>query len=286
MGFHSPVEIVEVAGNVGQYKTGIPAWNLLIRGFLAGAYVAIGAALATVCGTGVNFWVGPGITALVGGIVFPVGFIAIVLTGAELFTGDAMLAPMAALQGRISWLKVVNLWVWVYIGNLAGAVFYAYLMAYGPFSGWSAANVPGITIFGGAALGIAAQKVSYAGAMASWSLFLKAIGSNWLVNLAVLLGICADDLAGKFFGIWFPVMASFSSGFEHCVASMYYIPAGLFLKEITPDRAVEIIGPERFFMLTWDGFSSHLIVVTIGNFIGGLFFVGVLYWMIFREDLS
>ncbi|MDT8357922.1 MAG: formate/nitrite transporter family protein [Methanomicrobiaceae archaeon] len=286
MGFHTPAEIVVASGNVGHYKAGIPFWNLVIRGFLAGAYVAIGAALATVCSTGVVQWAGPGVSALVGGMVFPVGFIAIVLTGAELFTGDAMLAPMAAFRGRISWFRVINLWIWVYLGNLAGAVFYAYLMAYGPFTAWSAANVPGITIFGGAALGIAAQKVSYAGDAAVWSLFLKAVGSNWLVNLAIFLGISADDLVGKFFGIWFPVMAYFSSGFEHCVASMYYIPAGLLLKRITPDRAIEVIGPEKFSLLSWDAFYSHLAVVTIGNIVGGLFFVAVLYWLVFREEIS
>ncbi|MHC1630587.1 MAG: formate/nitrite transporter family protein [Methanoculleaceae archaeon] len=279
MVFHPPVQIVAKAGDAGKYKVGLPVWNMLLRGFMAGAYIAMGGALATVCSTGVADTLGPGLAKFFLGAVFPVGLIIIVLTGAELFTGDAMLAPMAAFIHKVSWARVINLWIWVYIGNLIGSIWYAYLMAYGPFTSWSAAGVGTINAFGLTALKIAAGKVSYTGGAALWSAFLKAIGCNWLVNLAILLGICADDLIGKFFGIWFPIMAFVSSGFEHCVANMYFIPAGLFLKGIDPSKAAET--------LTWGTmWTNNLIVVTLGNIVGGLFFVGVLYWVAFRKEIA
>ncbi len=287
MVFHPPVAIVAKAGDAGKYKVGLPAWNMFLRGWMAGAYIAIGGALATVCSTGVATFLGAGFAKLVLGAVFPVGLIIIVLTGAELFTGDAMLAPMAAFIHKISWASVINLWIWVYIGNLVGSIVYAYIMAYGPLTGWSAAGVGSVNAFGLSAVSIAIGKVSYVGMAATWSCFLKAIGCNWLVNLAVLLGICADDLIGKFFGIWFPIMAFVSTGFEHCVANMYFIPAGLMTAPFLSAEQIATIGADKLASLTWVTlWTNNLIVVTIGNIVGGLFFVGVLYWVAFRKEIA
>ena len=287
MTFHPPVAIVAKAGDAGKYKVGLPAWNMMLRGFMAGAYIAIGGALATVCSTGVATFLGAGFAKLVLGAVFPVGLIIIVLTGAELFTGDAMLAPMAAFIHKISWAAVINLWVWVYIGNLIGSIVYAYIMAYGPLTGWSAVGVGSVNAFGLSAVNIAIGKVGYVGMAATWSAFLKAIGCNWLVNLAVLLGICADDLIGKFFGIWFPIMAFVSTGFEHCIANMYFIPAGLMTAPFLSADQIATIGADKVASLTWvTMWTNNLIVVTIGNIIGGLFFVGVIYWVAFRKEIA
>jgi formate/nitrite transporter FocA (FNT family) len=125
---------------------------------------------------------------LITGAVFPVGLIITVLTGAELFTGDAMLAPMAAFIHKISWMQVLNLWVMVYIGNLIGSLWLGYIMAYGPCTSWNPAGAATVTAFGMRAITIAAAKVQYVGTAAMWSAFLKGIGCNWLVNLAILLG--------------------------------------------------------------------------------------------------
>jgi len=294
MVFHPPVQIVAKAGDAGKYKTGLPAWNMLLRGFMAGAYIAMGGALATVCSTGISYsaaqitagavaggFASAGMTQLILGATFPVGLIIIVLTGAELFTGDAMLAPMAAFVHKISWASVINLWIWVYIGNFIGSVWYAYLMAYGPFSTWDATGAATVTAFGTRAIAIAAAKTSYVGTAGMWSAFLKAIGCNWLVNLAILLGICADDLIGKFFGIWFPIMAFVSSGFEHSVANMYFIPAGIFTQGFIADQTKWVASVNWVSMWT-----SNLIIVTIGNIVGALLFVGVIYWVAFRKEIA
>jgi len=287
MVFHPPVAIVAKAGDSGKYKVGLPAWNMVLRGFLSGAFIAMGAALATVCSTGVQATdiamrfgaASPGIAQLVLGAVFPVGLIVTILTGAELFTGDAMLAPMAAFIHKVSWAKVLNLWVWVYIGNFIGSVVFAYIMAYGPFVNFDTAGAATVTVFGQRAVAIAAAKTSYVGTMGLWSAFLKAIACNWLVNLAVLLGICADDAIGKIAGIWFPIFAFVASGFEHSIANMYFIPAGIFVTGIDPSLSVDTVN----WVTMW---TSNIIPVTIGNIVGGLFFVGVLYWVAFRKEIA
>ena len=289
MVFHPPVQIVAKAGDAGKYKTGLPAWNMLIRGFMAGAYIAMGGALATICSTGIQATdatlrygtASAGFSQLILGATFPVGLIIIVLTGAELFTGDAMLAPLAAFIHKISWMNVLNLWVWVYIGNLIGSIWYAYLMAYGPFSTWDAAGAATVTAFGTRAIAIAAAKTSYVGTAGMWSAFLKAIGCNWLVNLAILLGICADDLIGKFFGIWFPIMAFVSMGLEHSIANMYFIPAGILTQGFVTDPTAIVASVNWVTMWT-----SNLIPVTLGNIVGGMVFVGAIYWVAFRKEIA
>ncbi len=290
MVFHPPVAIVAKAGDAGKYKVGLPAWNMVIRGFMSGAYIAMGGALATVCSTGIAYsaaqitagavpggFASAGMAQLVLGAVFPVGLIITVLTGAELFTGDAMLAPMAAFIHKIDWAQVMTLWVFVYIGNLIGSIFWAYLMANGPFVTWDAAGAATITAFGTRAIAIAGAKVSYVGMMGMWSAFLKAIGCNYLVNLAILLGICSDDMVGKFFGIWFPIMAFVSSGLEHSIANMYFIPAGILTSMLTG------VPTTANWVNMW---TANVIIVTLGNIVGGLFFVGILYWVAFRKEIA
>jgi formate/nitrite transporter len=289
MVFHPPVAIVAKAGDAGKYKVGLPAWNMVLRGFMSGAYIAMGAALATVCSTGIMATdaalrygtASAGFSQLILGAVFPVGLIITVLTGAELFTGDAMLAPMAAFIHKVSWAQVLNLWVWVYVGNFIGSVVFAYIMAYGPLTSWDAAGTATVTAFGTRAIAIASAKVSYVGMAGMWSAFLKGIACNWLVNLAILLGICSDDMVGKFFGIWFPIMAFVSMGFEHSIANMYFIPAGLLTQGFITDPTKINAG------LTWvTMWTNNLIIVTIGNIVGALFFVGVIYWVAFKKEIA
>jgi formate/nitrite transporter len=291
MVFHPPVAIVAKAGDAGKYKVGLPAWNMVVRGFMSGAYIAMGAALATVCSTGIMATdaalrygtASAGFSQLILGAVFPVGLIITVLTGAELFTGDAMLAPMAAFIHKVSWMQVMNLWVWVYIGNLIGSLVFAYIMAYGPFTSWGADGTATVTAFGLRAIAIAGAKVSYVGVAGMWSAFLKAIACNWLVNLAILLGICSDDMVGKFFGIWFPIMAFVSSGFEHSIANMYFIPAGILTQGMLPQAQIASAITNLNWVTMW---TNNIIIVTIGNIVGALFFVGIIYWVAFRKEIA
>ena len=287
MVFHPPVAIVAKAGDTGKYKVGLPAWNMVLRGVMSGAYIAMGGALATVCSTGVmasdaamrSGFASAGMAQFILGAVFPVGLIITIMTGAELFTGDAMLAPMAAFIHKISWASVLNLWIWVYIGNFIGSVIFAFIMAYGPCVSFDAAGTATPTAFGLRAIGIATAKTSYIGGMALFSAFLKGIACNWLVNLAILLGICADDAIGKIVGIWFPIFAFVASGFEHSVANMYFIPTGIFCTGLDPTKAVATLN----WVSMW---TNNVIIVTLGNIVGGLLFVGIIYWVAFRKEIA
>ena len=290
MAFNTPAKTVALVGNAGVAKAKLSVFNLLLRGFMAGAYIAIGGALCTVCITGAAAHLGPGIGKLIGGAVFPVGLIAIVLTGMELFTGDCMIVPMAAMMKKITWGAVMRNWVWVYIGNLIGSLAYAYLMAVGPLVSGQADGTMAVNAFGMTAVSIAAGKIlgyKAVGAAGLWSCFMKAIGCNFLVNIALLLAISADDVIGKFFGIWFPIMAFVASGFEHCVANMYFLPTGKFLMDWYP----AVVAKKGGMLLANGGISWsdiwlwNLIPVTIGNIFGGFLFIGVAYFLMFRKDL-
>jgi formate/nitrite transporter len=200
-----------------------------------------------------------------------------------------MLVPMAALMKKATWKNVLRVWFWVYLGNIVGSVFYAYLMAVGPFVTGSAAGL-GVNDFGLRAVGIASAKtLTYkaAGPAGLWSCFWKGIGCNFLVNIAIMLAICADNVVGKFFGIWFPIMAFVASGFEHCVANMYFLPAGMLLINWHP----EVINRVGGLLAHYGGISLadmwywNELPATLGNIAGGFLFVACFYFYAFRKEL-
>ncbi len=130
MTYHTPYEIIAKGAESGKYRASLSWWNILLRGWMAGAYISMGASLMIIVSTGVASALGAGIAQLVSGLVFPLGLILVVLTGAELFTGDAMLAPFAAFSGISRWNAVFRLWILSYLGNIIGAIFFAGLLAY------------------------------------------------------------------------------------------------------------------------------------------------------------
>ncbi|MGD1156547.1 MAG: formate/nitrite transporter family protein [Terriglobia bacterium] len=266
-----PGEIVSLAGDVGRYKADLGVPNFLVRGFMGGMFIAMGATLAMVCSTGLETPLGPGFKAMIAGAVFPVGLVMIVITGMSLFTGDTMLIPVAVFQGKTTWQKVGWAWLWVYAGNFAGSLFWAYLMIWGLFHKPGTAD---LNAFGQSAVTIAQLKtLSYATARGAGlrAAFAKGIACNILVNLAILLGISAEHPSGKILGIWFPIMSFVACGFEHSVANMYFVPVGMMLGA----------------GVTWSQFLKwNLLPVTLGNIVGGLVFVGAAYCFCFRRELS
>ncbi|MBR4987465.1 MAG: formate/nitrite transporter family protein [Methanocorpusculum sp.] len=274
----SPAQVCVKIGNAGKGKCGLAPFNMLVRAFLAGAYIAMGAALATVGSTGVAAVFGAGIGQFVTGALFPVGLVLVVLTGAELFTGDAMFAPMSMLQGHIGFGKLIYLWIVVYIGNLIGSLFMAFIVSFGPYVTWDAAGAAVITAFGTRAIQIATAKVSYVGAMGIFSCFLKGILCNWLVCLAIFLALAADEVISKILAIWFPIMAFVATGFEHCVANMYFIPAGIITNMIT--------GGEAIAGLDWIGmWTNNIIWATLGNIIGAVIFMAIVYYFCYKSEI-
>jgi formate/nitrite transporter len=285
MSYHTPYEIIAKGAESGKYRMSLEGWNILLRGGMAGAYIAMGASLMMIVSTGVVPALGTGIAQLLSGFVFPLGLILIVLTGAELYTGDAMLAPFAAFSGQGSWLSVFRLWGLSYIGNIIGALFFAALVTFGVLlqpgpegmtAGASAVNV----------VAFASERCSYPGLIGIWACFIKAVAAGWLLNLAVLLGICADDAIGKIAGVWFPSMALASTGLEHSITNAALVPAGLLCAPHLTFLQVAQVGPLAG-NLGWSIFIfSNLIPATIGNLLGGLVLSGVLLWVAFKKEIA
>ena len=259
MGFKSPKETTCSVDNIGCNKIGIEFGPLLTLSFLAGAFIAFGGLLAVIVGGGVPDIkaANPGLQKFIFGAVFPVGLMLVVVAGAELFTGNNASCVPAVLSGKASWAGLARNWTVSYIGNFLGSIFVVFFLTY--MTGLFASDpwLSSIT-------GIAEAKVS----QEFWPLFFKGVGCNWLVCLAVWLAIASDDVASKIFGVWFPIMAFVAIGFEHSIANMFFIPAGIMYGA----------------SVTWgEFFVVNLVPVTLGNIVGGALFVGGIYWYVYSR---
>ncbi|MDD1724194.1 MAG: formate/nitrite transporter family protein [Methanospirillum sp.] len=264
----------------------LPSWNILLRGGMAGAYIGMGTALMVVVSTGVADMLGDGMARLLMGVTFPLGVILAVMTGAELFTGDAMLAPFAAFRHNSGWTGIIRVWILSYLGNLIGAAGFACLMVYGVLLQSDPSGVLTAGPYAVSTVALASEHCRYAGIWGLFSCFIKAVSAGWLLNLAILLGICADDAFGKIVGIWFPAMTMTASGFEYSITNAYLVPAGLIAAESLSPLQVATIGPQVG-SLGWSSFFLwNLIPSTVGNLAGGLIFAGLLLWIAFKKELS
>ena len=271
--FLAPAELANALVEWGVAKRERTVMQLLLLGFLAGAYIGFAAHLATVVGSGEFAWIG--MKKFLVGAVFSTGLMLVIIPGSELWTGNTMLTA-ALLEKRISFAQVMQNWFWVYLGNLLGSIFLA----------WMIVSQTGIMdgVFGGTALQIASAKVSHevVGHSHNSAYFFRGIGCNWLVCLAVLLAMSAQDIAGKIAGIFFPIMAFVTSGFEHAIANMYFIPAGIFAKNIPSARLASGLDSVVIDQLNWvTMWQNNLLVVSLGNFVGGGIFVGGVYWWLY-----
>ena len=244
--------------------------NLSILGILAGVYVGFGACLATLVGHDAEKYIGVGLTKFMVGGVFSVGIMLVVIAGAELFTGNNLML-MSVLDKQSPLGKMLSKWAIVYVANLVGSVLLAFI--YYKTNLWKIGDL-GVGI---SALKIANVKVN----LTFGEAFARGILCNWLVCLAVWMAITSREVVGKILAIFFPIMAFVASGFEHCVANMYFIPTGLFLKG-TQVAAVSGLNLDN---LNHMGFLLNLIPVTLGNIIGGAFFVGCAYWTVYVKKL-
>ena len=259
MGFKKPVEIAQASVAIGKAKTSLNPDKLIVSGFLAGAYIAFGGLLAVAVGGAVNVeFLGRGVQKLLFAGVFPLGFMLVIIGGSELFTENCLFPPIAKFAGQVEWKGIFKNWFWVYIGNFIGSVVVAYFLV--TLTELFAAD-PWHTFI----IKMAEEKVN----LEWWKLFWLAVGCNWLVCLAVWLSVAADDVIGKIFAIWFPIMGFVAMGFEHSVANMFFIPAGMF--------AGANVGLLRFLL-------ANLLPVTLGNIVGGMVLVAGVYHYLYLKD--
>jgi formate transporter len=276
-----PAKMASKMEDVGIGKTKLRADTMFALAILAGAFIGTGAIFATTVLTGLaSAGVGYGIQRLLGGLVFCLGLIAVVVAGAELFTGNNLII-MAFASGRVTITQLLRNWVIVYAGNFVGSVLTAVVMF---FAGQYA--------FSGGALGVTALNIANGkcGLGFIQAIFLG-IMCNALVCLAVWLCASARSTTDKILAIIFPITAFVAAGFEHSVANMYFIPIGLLIKDFAPDSFWQLsavvdagITPATYANLGWGAFLiKNLLPVTIGNIIGGAGFVGLVYWFIYLQ---
>jgi len=263
--FLTPIETTQLITDNGRRILTQPVSRTWVLSLLAGFYIAFGAELATLVTSDTAQHFGVGVSRLLGGSVFSLGLMLVVICGAELFTGNSLLTK-AALQGQISWLKIAENWLIVIIGNLLGSLFLAWMMVESEL--WQIGRVAEH------AVNIAAAKCELSFGVA----LVRGILCNWLVCLAVFMAAAARDIPGKMLACYAPIMAFVASGFEHSVANMYFIPTGLLLK-----AELGLNLPN----LTWSRFFiDNLVPVTLGNIIGGVVFVGFAYWFAYLKGVK
>lgn len=270
----APKTIAEtVASTIGVSKVTSPWVTVMILGVLAGSYIGFGGLLSTSVTFDMPGFFGVGFTRIMAGSAFSLGLMLVVIAGAELFTGNNLMVS-SVLSHEITVANMLKRWGVVYLANFVGSIVLA-LIFY--FSGlWKI----GDGAMGAAAAGIAAKKV----ALGFNEALFRGVGCNWLVCLAVWMALAARQTIGKIFAIFFPIMGFVAIGFEHCVANMYFIPVGIFLKTWANIPAIQNAAPDT---LTWINFLwKNLIPVTIGNIIGGVVFVGMSYWGAYLQPVN
>lgn len=272
MSFKTPVELAKSACAVAKAKSAWTIPQLLIMGILAGAYIAFAGFLYTVVTQDLAKYAGVGVTKFLGGAVFSVGLMLVVIAGGELFTGNCLM-PLGTLAGCAPITGVLRNWFWVFLFNMLGSILIAVLID------WSGLATGAV---GANALRIAAAKMN----LPLQQAFIRGILCNWLVVLAVWMSMAAADITGKIFAIFFPIMAFVASGFEHNVANMYFMALGIFLKSNDAIVAAAELGPDQLASVTWAGYWHNLIPVTLGNMVGGILFVAVFYFLVFRQNLE
>lgn len=274
--FFTPSEVIDNNISGAVTKGNLNTAKMIFLGIMAGMFIAFGGAASSLA---VHTISDVGIARTLAGTIFPVGLILIVLVGGELFTGNCLMS-MALVQKQIKLTQMLRNLVIVYISNFIGAFLVTALIFYsGQFD------------YTNGALGAYTIKVALGKATLSPSnAVVSGILCNILVCCAILTAGSAKDISGKILAIFFPIWAFVICGFEHCVANMFYIPAGM-LAAANPDyaaKAEELYGitSSQIDSLNVAGLFHNLIPVTIGNIIGGAVIVGGLCILIYKQKKS
>ncbi|SNR83045.1 formate/nitrite transporter family protein [Blastococcus mobilis] len=261
-----PQEMAHVAAQTGAKKTHRTWDRVLVSAFLAGAYISFGGLVAITVSSGLDPDTWGTLPTLFTGAAFTLGLVLVVVAGSDLATGNMMLVPLGAMRGKIGLGDVAKNLTLVLLGNLVGALVVAFFLAVqtGVIGDADATGSSGLTharlaeIAEGKAVGHTA-----------WETFLRAVGCNWLVCLAVWMSLAATTVSGKILAIFFPIMAFVAMGFDHVVANMFFIPAAIF-------AGVPEVG--------WNDAAWNWMLAGAGNLVGAVVFVATSYWYLFLKD--
>ena len=268
-GFLTTQEITESYSKIGVQKVNSSVLRLFILGMLAGAFIAFASVGSN---TAIHTIESVGLGKALAGALFSTGLMLVLVAGGELFTGNCLIV-ISCIEKKTSWAGMLRNWLIVYAGNFVGSLLLAWFILQSGQLDFSAGMLGGFTI----------KTAAYKTGLSFTNAFYMGILCNWLVCLAIWMSLGAKDIAGKLLAIFFPIWLFITSGFEHSVANMYYISAGIMAKANPEWVAMAIklgASPEKIAALGWDTFViNNLIPVTLGNIVGGSVFVGLAYWL-------
>lgn len=251
-----PDKIVANLTQMGAYKATLTVKNILIRGFLSGAFLGFATVLAFITANQTGM-------SVLGALAFPVGFVMIILLGLELVTGNFATVPTAVMSQQTTLKKLFYNWTFAFIGNLIGSIFFGAMY----YICMTKCGHTYDTDIAKKIIAIATEKTlvyKQLGITGISVCFTKAILCNWMVTMGVVMGLVSESTIGKIFAIWLPIFTFFALGFEHCVVNMFVIPTAIML-----DAPISLS----------DWWLWNQIPATIGNIIGGFFFTGVLLYL-------
>ncbi len=258
MDYVTPNDLIADALSAAKRKAALSVSDMLLRGALSGAFLGVATSLAFMVQA-------QGLPPIVGAVLFPVGFVMLVLLGLELATGNFALLPAAVASGEVTLGQLLRNWFWVYLGNLAGSAGYA-LLFYLAITNCATNNGGPL----GDLLRAAAQKKTLAymaAGGAGWgAAFVKAMLCNWLVTVGTVLALVSRSTIGKIAAMWLPILTFFAQGYEHSIVNMFVIPAGMLLH-----------APVSF----GNWWLWNQIPVTIGNILSGSLFTGLALYSTF-----
>lgn len=274
MSYKSGPEVTEKLMEFSTSKAALPLPKMILLGLLAGVYVGLGGFLMTVVTSDLAVHWGFGMARLMGGSVFSLGLILVILVGAELFTGNNLMI-IGLLSKRITLSGMLKNWAVSFTTNFAGSLMLVALVFLSQL--WLLNNAE----IGATMVKIAVAKVN----LDFWTAFWRGVGCNFLVCAAVWLAVSGEDNISRILGIYFPITAFVALGFEHSIANMFLIPMGILAAaqpSVTP-----LLGSLNLTHLNWTDFLvGNLLPVTLGNIVGGALLVGAVYWYIYAKKSS
>jgi formate transporter len=259
MDYVKPVDVVKTMTSVGAAKAKLSWKDVLVRGMLSGALLGVATSLAFAATLQTQ-------KPIVGALIFPAGFVMIVLLGLELVTGSFAVVPLARLERTASLAQVLNNLALVFVANLLGSLLYAALLAVSlnSFGHQVPSGIAPLLVGAAEAKTIAYARLGVAGMSVA---FVKAILCNWMVCLGVVMAMTSNSTLGKIVAAWLPILTFFAQGFEHSVVNMFVIPAGMMLGAKVSLK---------------DWWLWNQIPVTLGNFLGGFLFTGLALYYTYR----
>lgn len=262
---YTPAQIAQRIESVGVTKARLPTLPLLMLGVLAGAFIGLGAMLFALVRSDASL--GFAASALLGGLVFSLGLLLVVVAGAELFTGNNLLA-MAWADGRITSREVLRNWILVCAANFVGATGLALLVFASGHAGLNGGAIGQSVV----KIALAKQELSPAQA------FFRGVLCNVLVCMAVWMAMAGRSVVDKAVAVVPPITAFVAAGFEHSIANMYFMPLAMLLQHFGPE-ALTSTTP-----VTWMGLLGNLLPVIAGNLLGGSVLVGLSYYLVYRRQ--